>query len=166
MAHTSTLTLLGQSQANGSATKTNGSLKMSKAQLDMPIDESDGLRVRDSAKVCNGKDKQQVITDENNNVSRVVGHSQEEPKKEEKVYRMWGFFRVDQPVKTLNSIAIPIAHILCFFALLNITWDTKWVTIFWGESYNVEKTVNLHCHHDKNVSWKRRSYPAVDSSFT
>lgn len=130
MVHTSTVTLLGQSETNESATKMNG--VVTKAQLDLPID---GLRVRDSAKV-RGKGEEEtspVTIDENNNESKDHVEPEAEQGKTEK-YRMWGFFRVDQPVKTLNSILIPIAHMLCLYALFNITLDTKWKTIGWGES--------------------------------
>lgn len=134
---TSTLTLLGQSQANESATKMNGSLKMSKSQLDMPIDECDGLRIRGSAKVSAAKDQQQVIPDENNNVTKVANQdedSQQVQPETRGAYKMWGFFPVDQPIKTLNSIMIPLVHVACLYSLMNITADTQWRTILWGES--------------------------------
>lgn len=141
---TSTLTLLGQSQANESATKMNGSLKMSKSQLDMPIDECDGLRIRDSAKVSAAKD-QQVIPDENNNVTKVAKDEDSQVQGETRgAYKMWGFFPVDQPIKTLNSIMIPLVHVACIYSLMNITADTQWRTILWGES--------LQNHRNQRVS--------------
>lgn len=139
MAPPSTLTLLGQTQTNESATLVNGSLKMTKSQLDLPADEFDGLRIRDSAKVSAQKG-QQVITDENNNT---VTSKPVEVEENKDGYRMWGFFRVDQPVKTLNSIMIPIVHLACIYALGNITLDTKWLTIGWGESHENHRKFHL-----------------------
>lgn len=135
----STLTLLGQAQTNESATKMNGSVVVTKSQLDLPID---GLRIRDSANVVRGKGGDQVITDENNNVSK-AGDNVEPPQPAtageptKGAYRMWGFYPVDQPVKTLNSILIPIVHLVCLFALANITLNTSWSTIAWGESLKI-----------------------------
>ena len=129
---TSTVTLLGQSQASESAT--NGSAKMAKSQLDLPIDECDGLRIRENAKKW-ADGQQEVILDENNNVTKAPAAEEEETAAEgEKKYLMWGFFPVNQPVKTLNSILIPITHLVCMYALWNITLETMWKTIMFGES--------------------------------
>lgn len=123
MAHTSTVTLLGGSHTS------NGSAKLSKIHLD----DTEGLRSRDSAKM-----NEAMITDENNNVSKVVEHEPNlksgETGEQKGAYRMWGFFRVDQPVKTLNSIMIPLSHMLALYALFNVPRDVKILTALWGES--------------------------------
>lgn len=158
MSRTSTLTLLGQ--ANESETTKKLVTKpnkpdgpMTKAQLNLPIETAvqaatNGLRIRDSAVVCDtssGKttaEESRVISDENNNIVKgSVATTSEHQETEEAAAvvkqpsrRMWGIFQVDQPVKTLNSILIPIYHILAVFAVANITLDTKLTTIAWGES--------------------------------
>lgn len=48
------------------------------------------------------------------------------------MYKMWGFFPVEQPVKVYNSIALPIFHFLAIFALFQITFKLKLLTILWG----------------------------------
>lgn len=148
MSRTSTLTLLGQ--ANESETmmmvtkpgKPDG--PMTKSQLNMPIETAaaattNGLRIRDSAIVYDTsktEEESQVISDENNNVVKgaAAAEETEEVAVSKPSRRMWGFFKVDQPVKTLNSILIPLYHVLAMFALANITLDTKLTTIAWGES--------------------------------
>lgn len=129
MAHTSTLTLLGQSEAAAKESAT----KMTKTHLDVSSTNTttgtDGLRCREK----------NVLLDENNNVSSGKEQQQQEVNQAtssaSKMHRMWGFFNVDQPVKTLNSIMIPLAHLLCIYALGNITLATMWKTIAFGESH-------------------------------
>lgn len=153
MSHTSTLTLLGQaneSETGRSNSHGSPSEKMTKSQLNLPIattaasaDPHDGLRnglrFRDSAALQS--DDSQVITDENNNVKKSpeedgsAGVAAASAKDTVRSNRMWGFFKVDQPVKTLNSILIPIYHLLCLYTIVTTTLDTNPLTIMWGESF-------------------------------
>lgn len=49
-----------------------------------------------------------------------------------KMYKMWGFYPVQQPVKKLNSYLLPLFHVLAIFALFQITAHLKVLTILWG----------------------------------
>lgn len=170
MSQTATVTLLGR--ANESETMTNADARaaMSKAQLNVPADAS-GLRVRGGAVLCDNKallreEPPQVFADENNNEvkegeavpSAASVPQEQQPQQDRKSCRMWGFFRVDQPVKTLNSIMIPLFHLAALYGIANITIETKFSTIAWGESRGAFR-------QESAMNWRIANVSPLQSSF-
>lgn len=113
-----------------SAAATNGVSKMLRSDLNLTetdYNQQNGLRARHL-----DKSDHHSVLDENNNVAKVdadPGDGQADGP----TYSMWGFFKVTQPVKVLNSILIPIYHLVMLYAFLNLTLATKFATVIWGK---------------------------------
>lgn len=58
--------------------------------------------------------------------------SETDKPKDRKMYKMWGFYPVQQPVKQLNSYVLPLVHIVAIYVLFQVTFKLKLLTIVWG----------------------------------
>lgn len=96
--------------------------------------------------------KQRSSNKEDGNDSR--GNATEEVRP----HKMWGFFPVQQKVKSINSYVLPVWHILAILGLLQVTFKLKLLTILWGVvTYAIGGFgVTGGCHR----FWTHRSYKA------
>lgn len=145
IASTTPTTINGDGLRNGLRIRGSGAIvKVAKYEESQVLitDENNNLKKTDSPAT---EDADTLTTSHNTTTTDDSSSSEGEGKETETSAsdkssasnRMWGFFRVDQPVKLLNSILIPIYHVLAIYALANITFDTKLSTIAWGESRKV-----------------------------
>lgn len=133
MSQMSTLTVM----ADAAGLNGNGVVgaKMTKSQLNVPNGGGEKYAFDENNNKVEGK----VSQDVNNN--QVAGSSEQE----EKIYNVLGI-KFKQPLKKVNSILIPVYHLLAVYAFFNTSLDVKVLTVLWGKFSSSNLIVQFSRH--------------------